>query len=59
MRFTVKRGMMGSNYLEVDTYNKTSTPFTYNYAEDYQKQIHVDEHNGYGSKITTILYRMR
>ena len=43
-------GMMGSNYLEVDTYNKTSTPFTYNYAEDYQKQIHVDEHNGYGSQ---------
>jgi hypothetical protein len=43
-------GMLGSNYLEVDTFNKTYTPFPYNYSEDYDNQVHVDEHNGYGSQ---------
>ena len=45
-----RAGMLGSNYMEVDTFNKTFTHFPYNYSTDYDKQVHVDEHNGYGSK---------
>jgi len=45
-----RAGMLSSNYLEVDTFNKTFTKFAYDYAKDYEKQVHVDEHNGYGSK---------
>ena len=45
-----RAGMYSSDLLEVDIYNKKYTHHEYDYLKDYDKNIHADEYNAYGSK---------
>lgn len=44
-----RAGMYSSDLLEVDIYNKKYTHHEFDYLRDYDKSIHVDEFNSYGS----------
>lgn len=45
-----RAGMYSSDLLEVDIYNKKYTHHEYDYLKEYDKSIHADEFNSYGSK---------
>jgi len=44
-----RAGMYASKYLELDFYNKEFKTYEYDYVKEFPKNIHVDEHNKYGS----------
>ena len=43
-------GMYNSDLLLVDVFNKSYKHYEYKYLEDFDKQIHADEFNNYGSE---------
>ena len=44
-----RAGMYNSDLLLVDVFNKSYKHYEYKYLEDFDKQIHADEFNNYGS----------
>ena len=50
-----RSGMYASKLLELDFYNKEFNTYEYDYIKDYDKNIHVDEHNKYGSAKSPVL----
>jgi len=50
-----RAGMYASKYLELDFYNKEFKTYDYDYLKEYEKNIHVDEHNKYGSSNAPVL----
>lgn len=45
-----RAGMYNSDLLLVDVFNKSYKHYEYKYLEDFDKQIHADEFNNYGSE---------
>ena len=44
-----RSGMFGSDLLLLDMYNKSYKHFEYDYLEEFENSVHVDEHNAYSS----------
>jgi len=46
----MRKGMYASSLTMIDLINKTTEKFTYNYFDNFEEDIHVDEYNAYGSQ---------
>jgi len=50
-----RAGMYGSQLYQIDLVNHTMKKYEYNYLEQFDDDIHVDEFNSYGSKQAPII----